>query len=90
MVLSTEGYSTPATRTSLEAWVRQYNLPVTSVRDAPSEPRLASQTRYGVRDTVFIVELATMRIVARERWLDSNGSVVARAAPALLRLLRGP
>jgi len=89
MVLSTRGYTAPARRADLVAWVNSYRLPVTSVVDAADEAPLASQRLYGERDTAFLVDLSTMRIVARERTFTTR-SAFLRIVPELTRRLASP
>jgi hypothetical protein len=89
LVLSTRGYTVPARRSDLVAWVNSYRLPVTSVIDAPDEAPLASQRLYGPRDTAFLVDLSTMRIVARERTFTTR-SAFLRILPELVRRLGTP
>lgn len=89
MVLSSQGYTARPDREALDAWVRTYGLEVTAVIDAPEEPFPASQSRYGGYDSALVVDLASMRVVARERLFASTGSAVRRAATTMMRLLRG-
>ena len=89
MILSTRNYINPASRSDLRAWVDTYRLPTTTVIDAPEEPRLTSQRRYGQRDTAFLVDLATMRIVAKEQTYTTQ-SAFARIVPELTRRLARP
>ncbi len=89
MVLSSQAYTARPTREALDAWVRTYGLEVTAVIDAPEEPFPASQSRYGGYDSALVVDLGSMRVVARERLFASTGSAVRRAATTMMRLLRG-
>ena len=78
----------PATRADLTTWVNNYRLPVTSLVDRPGTGTVTLNT-YGIRESAFIVDLATMRVVRK-----FNGSVagvgasaIAQAIPEMLRLL---
>lgn len=57
-------------RANLDAWVNTYHLPVTSVIDPPDERVTRTLMTYGIRESLFVVDLRTMRIVAK-----FNGSV---------------
>jgi hypothetical protein len=80
-------------RADLDAWVRTYRLPITTVIDAlegrPTPCVSASNRTYGVRESAFIVDLATMRIVRKYNG-DLGGagdSAIGMLVPELLRLL---
>lgn len=87
MVLASNGYTMPASRASLEAWINRYNIGFTTVIDAPG---LGQQTNraWGQRDTAMVVELSTMRVIRREEFHDGTRSSAARAIPELLLRLR--
>ncbi|MFO0604343.1 MAG: hypothetical protein U0324_14265 [Polyangiales bacterium] len=81
----------PVTRTNLDAWVTTYGLRVTSVIDPPAERVTRTFMTYGIRESLFVVDLRTMRIVNKY-----NGSVagvgassVSMATERILQLLRG-
>ncbi len=81
----------PAPRSQLDAWVNTYDLRISMVIDPPGVGTRTLST-YGVRESVFIVDLRTMVIVEKY-----NGSVagigpsgVAQAIPRLVELLREP
>jgi hypothetical protein len=81
----------PVTRGNLDAWVNTYGLRVTTVIDPPGERVTRTLATYGIRESLFLVDLRTMRIVHRY-----NGSVagvgassVAMATERILELLRG-
>ncbi len=57
-------------RTNLDAWINTYRLPVTAVIDPPAERVTRTLMTYGVRESLFVVDLRTMRIVNK-----FNGSV---------------
>jgi hypothetical protein len=61
-VLETTGFTTQATKTSLDAWVNKYSLPVTTVKD-PDGTGTATLTALGGREQAYIVDLTTMKIV---------------------------
>jgi len=87
-----ESYSGgPVTRANLDAWVTTYGLRVTSVIDPPAERVTRTLSTYGIRESLFVVDLRTMRIVNKY-----NGSVagvgassVSMATERILQLLRG-
>ncbi len=92
MVEVLESYSGgPVTRANLDAWVTTYGLRVTSVIDPPAERVTRTLSTYGIRESLFVVDLRTMRIVNKY-----NGSVagvgassVSMATERILQLLRG-
>ena len=92
MVEVLESYSGgPVTRANLDAWVTTYGLRVTSVIDPPAERVTRTFMTYGIRESLFVVDLRTMRIVNKY-----NGSVagvgassVSMATERILQLLRG-
>ena len=92
MVEILESYSGgPVTRANLDAWVTTYGLRVTSVIDPPAERVTRTLSTYGIRESLFVVDLRTMRIVNKY-----NGSVagvgassVSMATERVLQLLRG-
>ncbi len=81
----------PVTRAQLDAWVNTYRLPVTSLIDPPAERVTRTLMTYGIRESLFVVDLRTMRVVTKY-----NGSVagvgpssVAMSVARALELLRG-
>ncbi len=87
-ILETNGFVVAANRTNLDAWVNAYHLPVTALVDPPGAGT-ATLSAYGIRESVFVVDLATMRIVRK-----FNGSVagigqsaIGQAVPVILGLL---
>lgn len=81
----------PVTRGNLNAWVSTYGLRVTAVIDPPAERVTRTLSTYGIRESLFVVDLRTMRIVSKY-----NGSVagvgassVSMATERILELLRG-
>jgi hypothetical protein len=62
-----EGTSTTndCTKAQLTSWANSLNVPFTVARDPDSAP-LAILHKFGERETTYIVERATMKIVAVE------------------------
>jgi hypothetical protein len=87
-----ESYSGgPVSRANLDAWVTTYGLRVTAVIDPPAERVTRTLSTYGIRESLFVVDLRTMRIVNKY-----NGSVagigassVSMATERILQLLAG-
>jgi hypothetical protein len=85
----TEGFGGPVTRGNLDAWVGNNMLRLTTVSDVP--PSTRAFMVLGRRETSYLVDLRTMRVVRRALG-DTGGSV--RPAPVnaeidrLLALLR--
>lgn len=78
-----------ATRSALDAWVNRFGLRNTALID-PAGVGTRTLNTYGVRESAFIVDVSTMRIVRKV-----NGSVagigpsaVAQILPTMLDLLR--
>jgi hypothetical protein len=61
-VLETTGFTTQATKTSLDAWINKYQLPVTTVKD-PDGTGTATLNALGQREQAYIIDLTTMKIV---------------------------
>lgn len=76
-----------ATKANLNAWVTTYNLPVTSVIDAPSSTK--TLTFFGIRETCVIVDVRTMKIVKKVNGsvAGSGDSSVKQLIPEILKLL---
>ncbi len=79
----------PTARANLDAWVNTYRLPVTALIDPPAERVTRTLNTYGIRESLFLVDLRTMRIVEKY-----NGSVagvgpssIAQGAARMLELL---
>jgi hypothetical protein len=87
MVLASNGYVNPASRSALEAWINRFQVPFTTVIDAPGMGT-ATNRAWGDRDTAMVVDLATMRVLRREVAWDGERSAAARAIPVLLERLR--
>lgn len=78
-----------ATRSALDAWVNRFGLRITTLID-PAGVGTRTLATYGVRESAFIVDLATMRVVRKV-----NGSVagigpsaIQQIVPTMLDLLR--
>lgn len=78
-----------ATRSALDAWVNRFDLRITALID-PAGVGTRTLNTYGVRESAFIVDLSTMRVVRK-----INGSVtgigpsaISQIVPTLLDLLR--
>ena len=78
-----------ATRTALDAWVNRYELRITALID-PAGVGTRTLNTYGVRESAFIVDLATMRVVRKV-----NGSVagigpsaIQQIVPTMMELLQ--
>ena len=61
-VLETKFVVSNPARSDLDAWINKYGLPVTSVRD-PDASGLTTYNTLGVRETVYLLDLKTMKIV---------------------------
>lgn len=57
--------SRAVTQTQLKAWVDTYKLPITTVMDPPPDTALTSFKILGQRETSYIIDLRTMKIVKR-------------------------
>jgi hypothetical protein len=68
----------PSTRANLNAWVGTYGLRVGVVIDPPSLMMTRTLSTYGVRESLFVVDLRTMRIVNKY-----NGSVAGIGASSV-------
>jgi len=81
----------PATRANLDAWVNTYRLRVTAVIAPPDERVTRTLTTYGIRETLFLVDLRTMRIVNRYNGSTAGvgPSSVPMATERILQLLAG-
>lgn len=81
----------PVTRANLDAWVNTYRLRVTAVIDPPDERVTRTFMTYGIRETLFLVDLRTMRIVNRYNGSTAGAgpSSVAMGTERILQLLAG-
>jgi hypothetical protein len=81
-ILSQKTGSTPALRPDLDAWIDSYDLTVTSMIDSAATP-LGAVKAVGVRETVVILELPSMKVVYMDHG-DTTGktasSIIAAAA----------
>lgn len=76
-------------KADLDAWIKTYKLPVTSVMDTPAGSGTKTLTFFGIRETCVIVDVKTMKILKK-----INGSVtgtgdssVKQLVPEILKLL---
>lgn len=69
--------TTPASRTDLDAWITTYNLNVSTFMDAPNS-MMTALTVATIRETVWIVELPTMKIL-----YVNHGDVTGLSAPSV-------
>jgi hypothetical protein len=88
-LLESAGFQ-PTPRSSFDTWVNRYGLQVVAGIDPPAERVTRTLMTYGVRESMFVVDLRTMRIVNKY-----NGSVagvppssVIAATARILELLR--
>jgi hypothetical protein len=76
-VLETTGFVTQATQTSLQQWIGQYKLPITSVKD-PDGTGTATLTALGGREHVYIIDLTTMKILDYITGDDAGGGTASQ------------
>ena len=65
---------TDVTRSELDAWVTSLKIPFSTLRDPDGAP-LRAEAVLGGKDTSYVVERSTRRIVAKR--LEFEGGVVA-------------
>jgi hypothetical protein len=75
----------PATKKDLDAWIEAYDLNVSTMIDAATDP-LGSVDALGGRETVVIVELPSMKIVYLVHGTTSASSPTP-IAPAIAKML---
>lgn len=63
-VLETKFVSANPSKSDLDAWINTYRIPVTSVRD-PDASGLTTYRALGVRETCYLLDLSTMKIVQK-------------------------
>lgn len=63
-VLATRGYTVPADRVALDAWIGTHGVWFTAVIDAPGRGAVTLNT-YGPRETSFVFDTTTMVVLAR-------------------------
>ena len=61
-VLMTKGFTMPSTQGDVDAWITKYKLVETVVKD-PDGSGTPSLDNLGARDTAYIVDLKTMKVV---------------------------
>lgn len=78
-----------ATRSALDAWVNRFDLRITALID-PAGVGTRTLDTYGVRESAFIVDLSTMRVVRKINGsvLGVGPSAISQIVPTLLDLLR--
>lgn len=90
-VLETKGFTGSPSATDLKAWVDTYKLPVTTVMDPPGTGT-TTFTALGQRETTYILELKTMKIL-RHIVGDTTGTVtpgIDKGITEILALLAKP
>jgi hypothetical protein len=77
-------------KSDLDTWITTYKLPVTAVIDTPAGTSTKTLSYFGIRETAFIVDVRTLKIVKK-----INGSVagagtssVGQLIPEILTLLK--
>ena len=87
-VLETKNFIFSPAKVDLDAWVNKYQLPVTSVIDAPGKG-MATFNALGQREATYIIELATMSIVRKydgtRTGIDETGAMSAMREILVLR-----
>jgi hypothetical protein len=87
-ILAENSIGGTAAKSDLDAWITAYSLTVTSMRDADGSAS-ASHNALGIRESAFIVDLSTMKIVQMVPG-DTTGlgtTSIAKAVPMILALL---
>lgn len=76
-------------KTDLEAWIKTYKLPVTTVIDTPPGAGTPTLTFFGIRETCVIVDVKTMKIVKKINGSTTGmgDSSVKQLVPEILKLL---
>jgi len=89
-ILSENNSRGPATKTDLDAWIEAYDLNVSTMIDAPSDPTGAIKAAK-VRETVFIVAMPSMKIVYVVHG-DTSGQMASSIGAAVTKIvaLLGP
>ena len=84
-ILSQNNSRGPASKTDLDAWIEAYNLDVSTMIDAPSTP-MAAIMAAGIRETVFIVEIPSMKILYVDHG-DTSGRTASSIGAAVTKIL---
>ncbi len=73
----------------LDAWINTYGLHITSVKDPDDAGTTITLNTWGIRETVFLVDLSTMKIVDKYNGSTAGvgTSAVGMAVPTFLMLL---
>lgn len=76
-------------KSDLDAWIKTYKLPVTTVMDTPPGSGTKTLTFFGIRETCVIVDVKTMKIVKKVNGstAGSGDSSVKQLIPEILKLL---
>jgi hypothetical protein len=79
----------PSTKADLDAWINAVSLKVTSLKDPDDAGTTVTLDTYGIRETVFLVDLSTMKIVDKYNGslAGAGTSAVGQAIPTFLMLL---
>jgi hypothetical protein len=77
-ILSSYALGQATTVAHLDAWITTPNLNVTAMIDGPDTP-MAALTAAGIRETAWIVEMPSMKIV----WM-SHGDVTGQRPPTIV------
>lgn len=81
----------PSNQTALETWILAYDLTVTSLIDASTADPNQTETALGIRETTWIVDLETMKILNKfSGSIQGIGTPSAEAAtPVIVDYLAG-
>jgi hypothetical protein len=78
-----QGNSGVATENDLHAWIEAYDLNVSTMIDAPKDP-LGALHAAGIRETVFIVEMPSMKIAYVDHG-DTTGKTASSIGVAVTK-----
>jgi hypothetical protein len=65
LLMDGDGSGTDCTKTQLDAWITNLGVPFSAGRDPDSMPYAIRHT-FGERETTYIIERATMKVLAVE------------------------
>lgn len=87
-ILGTKSFAT-VQKADLDAWIKTYKVPVTTVMDSPPGSGTKTLTFFGVRETCVIVDVRTMKIVKKINGSTTGmgDSSVKQLVPEILKLL---
>lgn len=79
----------PSSKSDLDAWINAVGLQVTSLKDPDGTSTTVTLNTYGIRETVFLVDLSTMKIVDKYNGslAGAGTSSIGQAIPTFLMLL---